>query len=166
MMIPSSLSLRSSILRRAFRIAGTIVVTSSGARPQNAELLRSGHCVRLRHMDFGLSLARVAAPTPAACSLPVAYGVRPVPAPCDCASPCALGTALRCAATASQEPLTSAFPRHLPHVSFSSMADIFPTLVCAGRQCLGDPTWAGPAPGHAVGLESRPLVPLATTPRQ
>ena len=134
MTIPSSSSLRSSILRRAFRIAGTVVVASSGARPENAALLRSGHCVRPRHTDFGLSLTRVAAPTPAACSPPVAYGLRPVPAPCDRARPCALGTALRCAATASQEPSTSAFPRRLHHVGFSSMADIFPTLICVGRQ--------------------------------
>ena len=166
MTIPSSSSLRSSILRRAFRIAGTVVVASSGTWPQNAALLRSGHCTRPRHTDFGLSLTRAAAPTPAACSLPVAYGVRPVPAPCSRARPCALGTALRCAATASQEPSTSAFPRHLHLIRFQLHGRYLPTLVYAGRQCLGDPTWAGPVPGHAVGLDSRPLVPLATTPRR
>ena len=120
MTIPSSSSLRSSILRRAFRIAGTVAVASSGTWPQNAALLRSGHCTRPRHTDFGLSLTRVAAPTPATCSPPVAYGLRPVPAPCDRARPCALDTALRCAATASQEPSTSAFPTPPPPHSVSA----------------------------------------------
>ena len=110
MTIPSSSSLRSSILRRAFRITGTVVVASSGARPQNAELLRSGHCVRPRHMGFGLSLARVAAPTPAACSPPVAYRVRPVPAPCDRARPRCFG------------PLSAAPPPHLANSIISAEA--------------------------------------------
>ena len=117
---------------------------------KNAELLRSGHCVRPRHMGFGLSLARVATPTPAACSPPVAYGVRPVPAPCDRARPCALGTALRCATTASQEPSTLAFPRHLHHFGFSSMADIFPrssmrVANASGIPRVPEPFWVTPS---------------------
>ena len=63
----------------------------SGPRPQNAEVPRSGRCVCPRHTVFGLSLARVAALTPAAWTPPVAYGVRPVPAPCDLPRPRCFG---------------------------------------------------------------------------
>ena len=59
----------------------------------------------------------------------------------------------------------AAFPHHLHLFGSSSMAEIFPTLVCVGRQCLGDPTCAGTVPGHTVGLESLPHVPLATALR-
>ena len=93
--LPQGASLPSLIIWWALSVLGTSRRRLSGPRPQNAEVPRFGHCVSPRHTGFGLSLARVAAPTPAACSPPVAYGVRPVPAPCDHARPCVFDTALR-----------------------------------------------------------------------
>src|ERR1700748_2457126 len=96
---PQGVSLPPPIIRGALSVLGTCRRRLSGPRPQNAEVLRSGHCVCPRHTGFGLSLARVAAPTPAASSPPVTYGVRPVPVPCDRARPCVLSSALRRVAT-------------------------------------------------------------------
>ena len=80
----------------------------SGPRPQNAEVPRSGRCVCPRHTGFGLSLARVAALTPAAWTPPVAYGVHPVPAPCDLPRPRCFG------------PLLAAPPPHLMNYTISA----------------------------------------------
>ena len=84
---PQGASLPSIIVCWALCVLGTCRCRLSGPQPQNAEVLRSGHCVCPRHTDFGLSLASVAAPTPAACALPVTYGVRPVPVPCIALAP-------------------------------------------------------------------------------
>ena len=82
----------------------------SGPRPQNAGVPRSGRCVCPRHTVFGLSLARVAALTTAAWMPPVAYGVRPVPAPCDLPRPGCFG------------PLSAAPPPHLAKFIISTEA--------------------------------------------
>ena len=84
---PQGVSLPPLIVGWALCVLGTCRCCLSGPQPQNTEVLQSGHCVCPRHTDFSLSLASVAAPTPAACALPVTYEVRPVPVPCVVLAP-------------------------------------------------------------------------------